>query len=494
MSEAEWKAPTEDGGVLLVPRGKEISTAVQRNIEHWRAGVGGPWSELRAVARQELGLKDAPVIAAGHQVELWHPGVWIKNVVIDRVARQMNGVALHVAVDTDVPKHLHLRWPGGGIEITDDLSLKASAWTGHLAAPSPGHVRLIWAEARRAAEHWGFEPVSTIFLTLLEKQVNAGGTVSLAQALTAALRGTDEVLGLAYEMRLGSAVWSTRAFLAFVCHLMSDARAFATCYNDTLRGIRAQLGIRGRVRPVPDLTVLPEAVEAPFWLDDLRGGSRARPSVFDTPEGFLLEMVGGEEFLFRRNVEIQRLAIELDEFFRVTGARFSPRALTLTMFLRLFVADWFVHGIGGARYDRVTDGIIQSFFGLPPPDFGVATGTLYFPLALGMQRTCVSCVKQQLRHDRYAVSRPVREPLARQIEGLPPRSRERAELFGRLHEQQKHAELQSEVLEQSANVLSRAMEQHRAEEALFDRELCYVLQPRDRLALMIHSTARLVGD
>ena len=36
-----------------------------------------------------------------------------------------------------------------------------------------------------------------------------------------------------------------------------------------------------------------------------------------------------------------------------------PRALTLTLFARLCVADFFIHGIGGGKYDEVTDRIIR---------------------------------------------------------------------------------------------------------------------------------------
>ena len=36
------------------------------------------------------------------------------------------------------------------------------------------------------------------------------------------------------------------------------------------------------------------------------------------------------------------------------GIKLRSRALTTTMFVRLFLADAFLHGIGGAKYDEVT--------------------------------------------------------------------------------------------------------------------------------------------
>ncbi len=50
------------------------------------------------------------------------------------------------------------------------------------------------------------------------------------------------------------------------------------------------------------------------------------------------------------------------------------------MFLRLCLADGFIHGIGGAKYDEVTDAIIERWLGLKPPGFIVVTATVRLPL------------------------------------------------------------------------------------------------------------------
>src|SRR5689334_21153410 len=60
-------------------------------------------------------------------------------------------------------------------------------------------------------------------------------------------------------------------------------------------------------------------------------------------------------------------AAKLQEWLGQNRLRISPRALTLTTFFRLLLADQFVHGIGGARYDRVTDRLIARFLGIEPP-------------------------------------------------------------------------------------------------------------------------------
>ena len=63
-----------------------------------------------------------------------------------------------------------------------------------------------------------------------------------------------------------------------------------------------------------------------------------------------------------------------------SGALIAPKALALTLFVRLFCCDLFIHGVGGGRYDQVTDGVIRHYFGVEPPAFVVASMTMYLPL------------------------------------------------------------------------------------------------------------------
>jgi hypothetical protein len=60
--------------------------------------------------------------------------------------------------------------------------------------------------------------------------------------------------------------------------------------------------------------------------------------------------------------------------------RIRPRALTLTIWARLMLADLFIHGIGGAKYDRVTDDILANYYGLEPPHRACVSATLHLDL------------------------------------------------------------------------------------------------------------------
>jgi hypothetical protein len=51
-----------------------------------------------------------------------------------------------------------------------------------------------------------------------------------------------------------------------------------------------------------------------------------------------------------------------------------------TLFARLFLGDLFIHGIGGGKYDELTDEIIRRFYQVEPPSYMILSGTLHLPL------------------------------------------------------------------------------------------------------------------
>src|SRR5262245_22658775 len=120
-----WQAPSEDGKPVIWPEPqvllkqtlenqKRLSSAYSVRLQHV------PLPQVRRHMRASLGHDIAqPLIATGHQSELHHPGVWAKNALMHAAAQKLNGQAFHLVVDTDAPKHLHLRWPGESIPITD---------------------------------------------------------------------------------------------------------------------------------------------------------------------------------------------------------------------------------------------------------------------------------------------------------------------------------------------------------------------------------------
>ena len=72
------------------------------------------------------------------------------------------------------------------------------------------------------------------------------------------------------------------------------------------------------------------------------------------------------------------------------------------MFARLVLSDIFIHGIGGAKYDQLTDAIVRRFFGVEPWEYLVATATLKLPLPRhSIEEADMARIDQMLRELRY---------------------------------------------------------------------------------------------
>ena len=87
---------------------------------------------------------------------------------------------------------------------------------------------------------------------------------------------------------------------------------------------------------------------------------------------------------------------------RRQGAKIRSRALITTLWARLFLGDFFIHGIGGGNYDRVTDTLIAGFFKIDPPRYAVLSGTLHLPIErFKTDRPDLLKIKKELRELTY---------------------------------------------------------------------------------------------
>ena len=484
----EWKAPSEDGEVLIWPDVGEIHNQTLANqkllSEAHSVRIGGvPLPEIRRWLRKWIEAPaEGPLIGAGHQVELFHPGVWAKNILIDQLAKTMGGAAYQFSIDTDAPKHLNLRWPGAGRAITDDPNLPTAQWAGLLDAPTPAHLELIEKELADAAQQWGFRPMALDFLHTLKRLTME--IPRLAPLLISALHELDWSLGLRHSALAVAPLWESEGYLLCAHHLAARASEFAADYNAVLHEYRREKGIHSPGRPWPDLRVTADECELPLWLDCLQTGNRLRASVKLRNGQSVLDCPSRDGFVFQRDLNGWQAAENLKNFLMSHRLRLSPRALALTMFLRLIVCDQFVHGIGGALYDEITDRIIKRRLAIESPHFCVTTATLLFPTAVGKEPVQLIPLLAEGRRLRHAALDGGKLKLVQQIAALPRRSPERARLFYQMHsrlaDQQHRPEYQSweQRLEQGRKRLAE-------EKDLFDRELFYAIQPQSRLMELI---------
>jgi hypothetical protein len=347
-------------------------------------------AELRMLARQEVGAVAAQYhreagepmaeitsdrwFVAGHQPELFHPGVWFKNFALQQLAKKHGATALNLVVDTDTAKPALLHVPADGrlARVPFDRS----------GTETPYEERIVEEEStfaelpRRMApimERWNFEPMLPMFWREVMQQ--AERTPLMGERFAAARRAMERRWGLQPREAPMSRVCQTEAFAWFACSLLDQLPAFHATYNQTVQEYRHEHGIRSRSHPVPDLARDGDWLEAPLWAWQRGQSRRGRLFVQATPESWRLRVSGTEWPAVPRHHPVDAWR-ELES----RGYKLRARALTTTLFSRLFLADVFIHGIGGGIYDELTDRLIERFFKIPAPGFLVLSATLLLPL------------------------------------------------------------------------------------------------------------------
>src|SRR5688572_20312287 len=124
-------APRQDRAVLAEPSLDQIAALLADNRQLLFSSAFHLLGESLAQARHrtqrtilDLALQyhkraDEPVpstdgdffLVAGHQPELFHPGVWIKNFALFGLARRQRAVSINLIVDNDTAKDYSLRLP-----------------------------------------------------------------------------------------------------------------------------------------------------------------------------------------------------------------------------------------------------------------------------------------------------------------------------------------------------------------------------------------------
>ncbi len=245
----------------------------------------------------------------------------------------------------------------------------------------------------------------------------------LSHRLTAFRRGVEDQWGLSnLEVPIGE-VCESEPFLWFAAHLIAHAARLREDHNAALDAYRDAAGLKAENRPVPPLARLSsssggDAIELPFWIWDTSNPTRQRAFVRSIGRGRLALSAGppGEAadvatFPLSETTDAC-CAVEALRELPARGVRFRTRALATTLFSRLCLSDLFLHGIGGATYDAVTDGIVRRFFGVEPPGYAAVSATVHLPFAesYGADPREVGRLERRLRDLRFNPDRHLPDP------------------------------------------------------------------------------------
>jgi hypothetical protein len=398
---ARYIAPSEDGGFLAEPPLPEIGNLLAANaslLDSSATEIGGvPLAEFRRqavaevteTARRYLAESGEPappagsrLLVAGHQPELFHPGVWVKNFALHGLAARHGRAPLNLVVDNDTVKSttVHVPVVSERVEEVTTAAVPFDRPAGDVPyedyrVADRGQFASFPERLSEYFRAWGYRPLANDYWSCAVGEVEGGATVG--EAFSRTRRCLERRWGLTNLELPTSRLACTGAFAGFAQTLLADAPRFADAYNAAIRDYRTRNHLRSRNHPAPELGHRNDLIEAPYWVWRLDSPHR---------EKLFVRRVNGHLELFAGNRPLERLSIEPGEFVRGwagllhAGWRIRPRALTLTLFVRLCLADAFIHGIGGGKYDQVTDGIIRRYFHIAPPAYAVVSATLRLPL------------------------------------------------------------------------------------------------------------------
>ena len=420
------KVPRENNRFLCFPAASQSKGLLDRNQRLLADTKLPDWFQnIRRLARQQAlhaakqytgeyapalvesisgGDEERQWVVGGHQPELFHPGVWFKNFLMSEISKQTNALALQVIVDHDVARSDSLRIPCGS-----SLPRNSESALAQRSIPLPIRPelapRMPWHATRN--EYSNQKSWDATILSVGQSIAECGLAPPLLQThqkLLAASIASTKNIGDAFsrfrhciemdhgvtnlEVPIGH-LCDESAFGLFVQHCVANAESLWTAYNQCRDEYRARHKIRNQGQPVLELQRAEEWLELPFWIYRRSGSHVVRNRLWVRQQA--------DHYLLSDSNEPSKRSVEVELPFDVTdlpkswerlvadGICIRPRALMTTMYLRCFVSDLFVHGIGGGTYDELTDDILLRWIGVVPPAYLISSASLYLPFASNQQ-------------------------------------------------------------------------------------------------------------
>lgn len=422
-SQPSLKVPKENNRFLCRPAAHESSRLLESNhlilsqqsLPQWFGQLRRLGREQALIAAQRYMSDYAPSLAqtilnldsnsqrlvlGGHQPELFHPGVWFKNFLLSEIGTRTNSIGMQVIVDHDVAKSDTLRVPScmkskvGGCEAfalrsiplpIREESQPRMPWHATLTAQlDPAAWDKAIANINKSMSLCGLEqPLLLSRKKMLAQCIantqNIGDAFSYFRHLIEMENGVRNL-----EVPIGH-LCADSAFGHFVHHCVRDADALWSSYNGCRNAYRLRHKIRNQAQPVLELLRQGDWYELPFWIYQGRQVTVERKRLWVCNRNNQLHLSDHFDSA-RATVAVTLPWLEQDlpnvwQAIRQNGICIRPRALMTTLYLRCFVADLFVHGIGGGTYDELTDDIMRDWIGLEPPVYMTSSASLHMPFS-----------------------------------------------------------------------------------------------------------------
>lgn len=452
MERLPFKIPQKNKQIFLSPSGDKIGTLLEENKKIFSQYsfkiLNQPFMEVRENSRKgavkealkfskkighDIGEKIKPayqyIIQSGHQPVFFHPGMWIKNIFLNELLKSPlldKSLGLNIILDNDICKDLNLSLPV--LSSNGDLKLEKVNFLFSALAPNLPFEECPFPSLKLITTF-----TQDIINILKSLESENKDVLNNFKNFTRCLKNSSrlcsqnykesnlgEFLGLArrlYEQEINSAyleipfskICNSDEFLSFFLEIIKNIKSFSKIYNNKLDEYRKLFKIRNWVQPSPNLMIKESLIEAPFWIWR-EGDQRKKIFIIIEEEGnYLYNDSYGKIFLIEKD-SLKSLS-SLKTFLKKKKLKIRPKALLLTLYNRLFISDLFIHGLGGAKYDLVTDEIIREFFKAEPPHFLIASCTLHlnFKSSSSASDFKISALKKKIRDLEFNPQRYIDE-------------------------------------------------------------------------------------
>ena len=345
---------------------------------------------------------DRPLVMTGHQPLVYHSGLLFKEETLNSFSRTERCTALSVTIDSDEGDGGRVLWPAieGSLLAVREGSLvrnREGLYRDQLLADEE-EVGNVFGQMLQDLRDGGMSQCEESVLKAKEIYCKLSG-VPIVKAHSIARRAMAGFSHLELPLTHVALLPEARKFFE---GMVTHAGEVAALYNTTLDGYRASHKIRNAANPFPNMKVGEDSVELPLWL--LSGSARVpvranRMVGASLPEGVVV-----------------------------------PRGSIVTLLLRAFCADFFIHGLGGGKYDQFVDSFGSCYLKSALPLFVVASRTRYlFPdkvRSLEAELDLKSALKNVVSHPQNFLRRGLFS--SEEEQELLAASNERAELLAAL--------------------------------------------------------------
>jgi hypothetical protein len=369
------KTPKHHGEFYFEPNPAQWKTAVLQNREKFsnKALWGQTPSQVRALLKMQT---DCPIVLSGHQPIFFYPGIWAKCLAASQLAQSVSGVAYHKITDTALaPEFIHsipeiekdgrARRREIDFFISKDMKTREKAVPyAFLPAPDKAALEKIFSDAvtygpasvQKSVKYFGEKLIESLKVNTAWNQFH----VSTLHLL-------DHITGTKRFILEGSALWTSEPFLNFLIYWLTHLAELTGSYNDSLNEYRKKNGITHEIEPMPNLKFEDWYFELPFW-----GTSKAqhRDTLWAKTEGKVISLkVKGVDGQYKFHLD------NLKNELTLSSLKIWPKAIPQSLFLRMYLCDFFIHGIGGGVYEEVGDLFFQKTIQALPPVYGVISAT-----------------------------------------------------------------------------------------------------------------------